>query len=177
MKPVDALIDFITGEEVPDVGAEANRQEFERVLVEEKGYSREDVGVSVPLALEVAGEPYHSRVDLVVNINGRPMMAVKCAAGSLGSREREILAAARLLENFQIPVSVVSDGRDATVFDTVSGEKTGEGMDAVPSKDVLTRMSEEKESIPFPEKRLEREKLIFRTYDLENVNVRRSQGT
>lgn len=173
MKPVDTLIDIITGREVPDIGAEANRQAFERILVELKGFSKEDVEVDVPMELVVAGEPYNSRVDLVVGIGGRRMMAVKCAAGSLGSREREILAAARLLEGFQIPVSVVTDGRDAVVLDTISGEKTGEGVDAIPSKEALSRLLSETVFAPFPDKKLEREKLIFRSYDMENVNIQR----
>ena len=174
MKPVDMITDYITGQEVPDVGAEANRQAFERVLVELKGFSKEDIEVDVPLNLVVAGKPYNSRVDLVVSAGGRRMMAVKCAAGSLGSREREIIAAARLLEGCPIPVSVVTDGRDVAVFDTVPGEKTGDGIDAIPSKDALLKMSKDMEWVPFPEKRMEREKLIFRTYDLENVNVPRN---
>jgi hypothetical protein len=114
-------------------------------------------------------------VDLVISAGGRRMMAIKCAAGSLGSREREILAAARLLDEYQIPVSIVTDGREAVVLDTVTGKKGGEGIDAIPSKEALLGMSKEIERIPFPEKRLEREKLIFRTYDLENVNVQRKK--
>lgn len=173
MKHHDTVIDFITGEEVPDIGAEANRQAFERFLVELKGYSKEDIEVDVPLNLVVAGEPYNSRVDLVVSAGGRRMMAVKCAAGSLGSREREILAAARLLESFQLPLSVVTDGRNAVVLDTVSGETAGEGVDALPSKEALSRLFSETVFAPFPEKKIEREKLIFRSYDMENVNIQR----
>ena len=158
---------------MPDVGAEANRQAFERILVDLKGFSKSDVEVDVPLELVVAGKPYRSRIDLVVGVEGRRMMAVKCAAGSLGSREREILSAARLLEVYQIPVSIVTDGKSAAVFDTVSGEKTGEGIDSIPTRDALAEMLKKTELVPFPEKRREREKLIFRSYDLENVNVRR----
>jgi hypothetical protein len=176
MKSFDTLIDFVTGEEVPDIGAEANRQAFERILVESKGFSREDIEVDVPLNLVVAGAPYSSRVDLVVSVGGRRMMAVKCAAGSLGSREREILAAARLLESYQIPVSVVTDGRDAAVLDTVSGERTGEGVDAVYTKEGLSLLLSETVFASFPEKRIEREKLIFRSYDIENVNIQQNSS-
>lgn len=176
MKPVDILIDFISGREVPDIGAEANRQAFERMLVELKGFSRDDIEVDVPLELVVAGESYNSRVDLVASAGGRRMMAIKCAAGSLGSREREILAAARLLEDFQIPVSVVTDGRNVLVLDTLSGEKTGEGIDALPSREALSRMVSETVFVPFPDKKLEREKLIFRSYDMENVNIQRGSS-
>ncbi len=177
MKSCDTIIDFVTGASVSNIGAEANRQAFERILMEQKGFSKEDIEVDVPLNLVVAGEAYHSCVDLVVRAGGRRMMAVKCAAGSLGSREREIVAAARLLDNYQVPVSIVTDGRDAIVLDALSGEKTGEGIDAVPSKEELSILLSKTEFIPFPEKRIEREKLIFRTYDLENVNVRRNRPT
>lgn len=174
MKPFETIMDYITGKPIPDIGAEANRQAFERILVELKGFSKDDIEVDVPLNLVVAGEAYHSRVDLVVSAGGRRMMAVKCVAGSLGSREREILAAARLIESFQIPVSVVTDGKGAVVLDTASGEKTGEGVEAVPSREKLSQLVSETAFVPFPEKKIDREKLIFRTYDMENVNIQRN---
>jgi len=101
-------------------------------------------------------------------------MAIKCAAGSLGSREREIVAAARLLKDYQIPFAVVSDGQTAIVLDTVSGKKTGEGMAAIPSKEAAGRMLDSCQPISLPADRREREKLIFRTYDSDNVNVQRN---
>ena len=174
MNDEDTIIDYITGAEVPDMGAEANRQAFERILVEVKGFSKSEVEVDVPLALIVSGKPYSSRIDLVVGLEGRRIMAVKCAAGSLGSREREILAAARLLEAYQIPISIVTDGKSAVMLDTVSGEVKGEGIEPIPTRDALADMLKKMEWVPFPEKRQEREKLIFRSYDLENVNVRRN---
>jgi hypothetical protein len=101
-------------------------------------------------------------------------MAIRCAAGSLGSREREIVAAARLLDDCLIPLSVVSDGKTAIVLDTASGKKTGDGLDAIPSKKEAIKKLESLELQPFPANRREKEKLIFRTYDSENVNVQRN---
>ncbi len=170
----DIIVDYITGVEVPNVGAEANRQAFEKILVDMKGFSKSEVAVDVPLELVVAGELYCSSIDLAVGLEDRRLMAIKCAAGSLGSREREIVAAARLLEEYQIPVSVVTDGKTAIVLDTVSGEVKGEGIDSVPNRDALAEMLKKTEWLPFPEKRREREKIIFRSYDLENVNVHRN---
>jgi uncharacterized protein YfeS len=60
------------------------------------------------------------------------------------------------------------------VLDTVSRKKTGEGMDAIPAKKEALEKSESLELLPFPKDRLEREKLIFRTFDSENVNVQRN---
>ena len=169
------IIDFVTGHEIPNIGAEENRQAVAQYLVNEKGYSKDDIELDVNIDLTIAGEPYHSRVDLVVRVSGEKLriMAIKCAAGSLGSREREIVAAARLLGNYQIPSAVVSDGKTAIVLDTVSGKKTGEGMAAIPSKEAAVSMLGSYRPISLPADRLEREKLIFRTYDSENVNVLR----
>ena len=173
-KSYEMIADFITGEMVPDIGAEANRQDVERFLVNEKGFSKEDIEVDVDIELVIAGEPYKSQIDIVVSVAGKRYMAIKCAAASLGSREREIIAASRLLESHQIPISVVSDGKTAIVLDTVSGKKLGEGLNAVPSKDDLKEKSNSSEFIPLSAERLEKEKLIFRSYDVMNVNVQRN---
>ena len=170
---VETLIDFITGRAVENTGAEENRQAVERYLVEEKGYPPADIEVDAPLALTIAGEPYSTKVDLVVKAAGRRVMAVKCAAGSLGSREREIVAAARLLEDYQLPFSVVSDGRTANVLQTVTGKKRGEGMDAIPSREEAEAYLAETGDAAYPDEKKEREKIIFRSYDSMNVNVQK----
>jgi hypothetical protein len=174
-KPYSMITDFVTGREVPNVGAEENRQALERFLVEDKGYLKEDIEVDTDISITVAGEPYHSQVDLVVSADAGKtrFMVIKCAAGSLASREREIVAAARLLDEYQIPCAVVSDGKTAIVLDTLSGKKTGEGLDAVPSRQEAVNKLKSLTLSPFAAERREREKLIFRTYDLENVNVQR----
>lgn len=174
MKKADTIIDFVTGKEVPDIGSEANRQAVERFLVDNKGYKKADIEVDADIEFVVAREPYKSVIDLVVSVDGIRFMAVKCPAGSLGSREREILAASRLIDRYQIPFSVVSDGGTAIVLDTVSGKKIGEGINAIPSKDEAKEILKSLKFIPVQENRIEKEKLIFRSYDSMNVNVKRN---
>lgn len=166
----DTLIDFITGKEVPDTGSEANRQAVERLLVEEKGFDKTDINVDTPLEIRVDGETYRSKVDLVIRVAGRRFMILKCAAGSLGSREREVISASRLLDTYQIPFAAVSDGRTAIVLDTVSGKRIGEGMDAIPTKEAAIKHFRGMPLFPLPDDRREKEKLIFRSYDSMNVN-------
>ena len=170
------ITDFITGNKIPNVGAEENRQMFVQFLVKEKGFSKEDIEVDVDIEMTVAGETYRSQIDLIVSVDGGAtrFMAVKCAAASLGSREREILAASRLLAENQLPFSVVSDGKAAIVLDTVSGKKLGEGLNAIPSKGEAREKLKTLQLRPFPKEKLEREKLIFRSYDSMNVNVQRN---
>ena len=171
-RPVEWVTDFITGKKVPDVGAEANRQAIERYLVEKKGYRPEDIEVDAPLELIIRGEVYRSAADLVVSAAGKRYMVIKCAPGSLGSREREAVSAARLLDRaYQIPLAVVSDGRTATVLDTVTGRKMGYGLEALPSREAAEEKSAATVFQVLAENRCEREMLVFRSYDSMNVNV------
>jgi hypothetical protein len=176
LKPYTFVTDYVTGKAVPNIGAEENRQALERFLITEKGYLREDIAVDVDIKMTIAGEPYRSQVDLVVSA-GRPktrMMAIKCAAGSLGSRVREILAAARLLDEYPIPLAMVSDGKTAILIDSVTGKKVGEGLEGIPTREAALARLRAAGRVPLAKERREREKLIFRTYDSANVNVQRN---
>jgi hypothetical protein len=170
LKPFSTLKDFITGRHVPNIGAEENRQALERFLVEQKGYAREDIEVAVPIEMDIAGARYRSVVDLVVGVGSRRLVAFRCAAGSIGSYEREILAAARLLDGYQIPWAAASDGRDAVVLNTISGRRIGAGLDAIPARAQLEAQLPALEFKALPADRRLREQLIFRTYDREAVN-------
>ncbi len=166
----ETLTDFVTGKEVPDTGSEANRQAVEQLLVEKKGFDRSDINVDTPIELRIDGETYRTTADLVIRVAGRRFMLIKCAAGSLGSREREALSAARLLDTYQIPFAAVSDGKNAIVLDTVSGKRIGEGLDAIPAKEEAVKQFQGLPLFPLPNDRREKEKLIFRSYDSMNVN-------
>jgi len=104
-------------------------------------------------------------------------MAVKCAAGSLGSRQREILAAARLLTDYQIPISIVSNGETAIVLDTLTGKEIGNGLDVIPSRKAAEHLVATADFKIYPEERWKREAIIFRSYDGMNVNVIRDNGS
>lgn len=160
----ETLVDYITGRTVPNAGAESNRQATERYLVEDKGYDREDIEVDTAIRMDVGEECFQATVDLVVRVKGCRFMAIKCAAGSLSSREKEIIAAARLLDAYQIPLSAASDGHTALVWDSVSGNLIGKGLDAIPSKSEAEASFDPKAVIPLDEDRRHRQKLIYRTY-------------
>jgi len=170
----DVIIDFVTGQSVANVGAEANRQRVERYLVEQKGYHVDDIRVDAPIRIDIDGDVYCSSIDLVVEIDDRPVMAIKCAAGSLGSREREIVSAAQIYQSSPIPLAVVSDGNHAAVFDGATGKPINEGLPAIPSRHEAVGLARAKPLPPVPPERLARVKLIFRSYDSMNVNVNRS---
>ncbi len=66
-------------------------------------------------------------------MDGRRIMVIRYAPGSLVSRERSAIAAARVLEEaYQIPLAVVTNGRDAELLDTATGEVLATGMEGIP---------------------------------------------
>jgi len=170
---MDTIIDFITGREVADIGAEANRQRVERYLVEQKAFRVDDILVSAPISVDIDGDVYRSSIDLVVAIDDKPIIVFKCAAGSLVSREREIVSAARLYRAAPLPLAVVSDGSHAIVLDGATGKKVGEGMKAIPSRSEAVDLAKAEPLPAIPPERLARVKLVFRSYDSMIVNVER----
>jgi hypothetical protein len=87
---------------------------------------------------------------------------------------RETVSAARLLDRYQIPLAVVSNGQDAIVVDTLTAETVGQGLQTVPSRADAESALPAIKLQPYPAERLERERLIFRTYNCEYVNVARN---
>lgn len=164
------ISDFITGKPVRNAGPEAVKQIIEKFLVNEKGYQKEDIKVNEALTVQFKGEDYISAIDLIVCCKEKPLMAITCVAGSIGSYEREILAGARLVYDDQIPFAVSTDARDAVVLDTLSGRKVGQGLDAILSKKQGLELIKTIEFKPFDEKRKEREMIIYRSFNLEKVN-------
>jgi len=159
------ICDFITGQIFIDTDDERIRQRIERLLIEEKDYSKEDIEVEMVLEIVIGDEINRAKVDLVVSIDGKRLMIIKCARGSLVSREREVLACARILDTYQIPYAVVTNGVDAEVLDTISGDVIGCGLEAIPSKLQALETLRKVEFMKLPEKRIEKEKRIFLAFD------------
>ena len=165
------ITDYITGKPVRNIGSEASRQIFEKFLIDDKGYAKEDIKVDEELIVQFKEEDYISAIDLIVQCKGKALMAITCVAGSIGSYEREILAGARLVYDYQIPLAVSTDARDAIVMDTLSGKKMGQGLDAIPSKKEAFKLVETMEYKSFDKNRKGREMIIYRSFNLEKVNI------
>ncbi|MCK5784561.1 MAG: type I restriction enzyme HsdR N-terminal domain-containing protein [Desulfobacterales bacterium] len=172
-KNYEMLVDYITGKTVPNVGTEEIRQRVEQYLVEEKGYNKEDICVDADIEIDIDGSRYVSQLDLVISVESSNVMVIKCAAGSLESREREVISASRIFASSPIPYAVVSDSKTAVIYASETGKKIGEGLKDVPSRTAAEKIISIYQPVQIPEKRLKKEKIIFRSYDSMNVNVSR----
>lgn len=163
----EAKIRAILEQEVQDGEDLANeaRNMIGFLLSEKKGYEAGDIrkGMAVEVVLEQ--ETAWSSLDYLVSVDGRKAMVIKCAAGSLGSRERQAVAMARVIASPPVPVAVVADPVTAEVLDAASGKVIGEGFGAIPTKDQLRAVLAESKSQPLDARRLEREKRILLAFD------------
>ncbi|GAB4340046.1 MAG: type I restriction enzyme HsdR N-terminal domain-containing protein [Desulfobulbaceae bacterium] len=163
------LKDYLTGEELPDTDDERYRQQLVRLLVEEKGYDPGELEPRVRIETTFQGRRVESFIELVVRVDGRRVMIIRYGPGSLVTRERPAVAAARILDpDHRIPLAVVTNFRDAELLETEEGRVLATGMDGIPDRKGLGDMIKNLEFTPFtdPERR-EREERILNTYDEE----------
>lgn len=163
------LNDYLTGEELVDTDDERIRQRLSRMMVDELGYHRQELQPRLFIETLFTRHFVRSIIDLTVSIEGRQFMIIRYGPGSLVSRERSALAAARILnDSYQIPLAVVTNGSDALLLDTTTGQTIGDGMSAIPSRKAAIAMLTNLVFLPLQDndKRL-REKRILNAFDLE----------
>ena len=161
--------DFITGETIVDTDDERCRQELARFLVEEKGYARNDLEPRLSIETLYSGQFVASTIDITARVAGKRFMILRFAPGSIVTRERSAIAAARVLEPaYQIPLAVVTNGREAEVLDTYTGKIIREGLDNIPDKREAVGLVRSLRFEPFDdEEKKDRERRILNAYDVE----------
>jgi len=167
------LQDYLTGEELTDTDDERIRQRISRMMVEELGYHRDELHPRLSIETLFTRNVVTSTIDLTVELRNKLVMILRYGPGSLVSRERSALAAARVLnDTYRIPLAVVTNGRDATLLDTVTAAELGSGMQAIPNREALVALLPSLIFLPpqSDEKRL-REKRILNAFDLERCCI------
>lgn len=151
--------------------AAAARKMMHFLLLEKKGYAAEEIERNVIFTVTLGAENVHSSVDFLVTLGGKKAMVIKCSAGSLSSRERQAVAAARLLAVPPVPFAVVSDPEHAEFLDTATGSVIGEGFGSVPIRDELLKMLAGIDQKPLAAARIEKEKRILLAFDAIRCSV------
>ena len=147
-----------------DLAQEA-RNQIAFLLVEKKGYDQSDVRRGISFEVTLGTETAWSSADFLVSVDGTPAMIIKCAAGSLDSRQRQVVAAARVIASPPLAVAVVADPAGAIVMDARTGKPVGEGFGAIPVKDQLRQIVAVSVGQALDPKRLDKEKRILLAFD------------
>ncbi len=130
-------------------------------LLSEKGYREEDLEVEREFRIELVDAVFSVKADIVLKIEGRIFLLVKCAMTSPDSWERYAVAMCRVACNEVIPFCVVTDGEYASLIDVRSGKPVSEGFEHLPSRQEALRIVGEIASAPFAREKAEKEKRIL----------------
>ena len=167
------LSDYLTGEELTDTDDERLRQELSRMMVIEKGYAVEELHPRRYIETLFARCFVRSTIELTIRIQDKDIMILRYGPGSLVSRERAAIAAARVLNpDYQIPLAVVTNCRDAELLDTSTGKILGYGLHSIPDRITAEHMLPDLVfSPPRKDQQREREMRILNAFDVERCCV------
>ncbi len=162
------LDDLITGESIEDTYDERYRQKIADLLVNCKGYLRKDVEPRRKLLVQAGSKRAIIQIDFLVRLSGRICMIIKFGPGSMVTRQRPLLAAARILAPYQIPIAVVTNGEDAEVLAGSSGKVLFRGLTSIPSKSALSEIAAGDGFESIPAERAALESRILYCYEVDD---------
>ena len=130
------LQDYLTGETLPDTDDERIRQDLARLLVERLGYGKDELEPRLTIDTCYNQNRTRTLIELTARIEGRRLFILRYGPGSLVTRERAAVAAARVLDpDYRIPLAIVTNGRDAELLETEQGRVLATGMECIPTRE------------------------------------------
>lgn len=128
------LKDYLTGEILPDTDDERLRQQLASFLVEEKGFDKDTLKPRLFIETNFNNQYVKSTIEFTLEVQNRQVMVIRYGPGSLVTRERPAIAAARILnKDYQIPLTVVTNARDAEILNSYSGKVLATGLENIPN--------------------------------------------
>ena len=162
------LVDYVTGEPLVDTDDERYRQKLARLLVEERGFVKNELEMRRRIETLFNHQFVASKIDIVVSLGEQRVMVVRYGPGSLVTRERAAIAAARVLEEDQmIPLAVVTNGEDGELLNARTGKVLATGLEAIPTREAVLKMMPDLDFTPVVPQRREPELRILNAFDVE----------
>ena len=159
--------DYITGEMIEDTHDERYRQNIARLLITHCLYDKKDIIPRHELLVKAGNNRAILKIDFLISSGNRICMIIKYGPGSITTRHRPALAASRIVASYQVPVVVVTNGVDADILDGQTGIIVSSGLDAIPPKQELLKLSEKFIFGEIPENRSEAESRILYAYEVD----------
>jgi hypothetical protein len=161
------LTDFISGRILDDTLDERHRQQIGRYLVQAKGHARSNITSRHELTFEVDGRCARLLITYTVALGQRIGMIVQYGPGSLVTRHRPALAISRLVDQYQVPLVVVTNGKLADILDGESGRQLGTGFEEIPNRDQLAKICSRRVWTTISEERAEKESRILMAFEVD----------
>ena len=160
-------VDFITGSTICDTHDERYRQLLARLLVEDKGYLKKDIGARRELIFKAGDKSAMIKIDYTISLFDKLCMIVKYGPGSLVTRHRPALAASRLLASYLVPIVVVTNGRDADIIEGATGSIIGRDLESIPAKSELIEIARKARFDRLSDKQIEMGARILYAFEVD----------
>lgn len=131
------LNDFLTDAVFPDTFDERYRQKIAKKLVMDNGFNKSDIIHNIPLHVFAGEKKASLKVDFLIRFENKTIVLIKYAPGSLVTRRLSTLALSRIIEPYQIPIVVVTNGEDAEIIDGSTGNVIFVGLENLPDKKMI----------------------------------------
>ena len=161
------LVDFVTGETLEDTHDERYRQKLAMLLVNDKGYAREELECGHPVTVEAGRNRAVLKADILVRVGGGIRMLVRYGPGSIVTRRRPALALSRLVAPYQIPLVVATNGEEADIMEGATGKVVAEGLSNIPGREALLRTTADLAEAPLSPRRVEKESRILFAFEVD----------
>ena len=161
------LDDFLTGEPIKDTHDERYRQQLAQLLVNRKGYLKSDIEAQKKLIVQAGNKRAAIKIDFLINVSDKACMIIKYGPGSIVTRRRPLLAISRVLEPYQIPIAVATNGQDAEIIEGLSGNVISRGLGSIPAKSQLIEIASGNHFKPIAADRANMESRIIYCYEVD----------
>lgn len=140
---------------------------IQRLMIQyllECGYAPDEIELNKGYEIIISDkEKFVTNVDILIRIEGKVLYAIKCTPASIESWERFMLSFCRVVEPYQIPFAMVTDGEQAILIDVLTGSVKHSMK--IPKREELIKMLDSLKFIPYPEEKLPKEKRILYAFD------------
>jgi len=161
------LTDLISGETLKDTHDERDRQNVARLLIQRLGYLKSNIEPRKTLIVKADRKKAVLKIDFTITLGDRTCMVIQYGPGSLVTRRRAVLAMSRLIVPYQVPVAVITNGRDAEIISGASGEVIASGLESIPSIADLTKIAAGENFRPISDQQAEMESRILYCYEVD----------
>jgi hypothetical protein len=161
------LNDYLTGQRLDDTHDERYRQKLARHLVEQCGYAKKELTSRFQLTVTACERRAIIPVDFMVTLSGKVGMVIKYGPGSLVTRHNPAIAISRVIQPYQIPLVVVTNGEDAHIIDCQTGKLIGEGLMNIPAKKNLESIMHQHVFEAVPVKMVEMANQIIYAFEVD----------
>jgi hypothetical protein len=145
----------------------ADRDRIRRKVIEalkRSGYDEGSMKQDKSYILDTEEGELSIPIEVLVYLDQKPALLVKCVRGNMATRERPSLSLARLLTEKPIPFAIVATDTEVVVFDTMTGKTVGRGYRAFPGPEEAKQRLLDSFDFQVPPAQREREKRILHTY-------------